>query len=291
MKYDEGHRSQDVDDLRGQGPGAGGGGPIRGAGKLGIGGFVVVGLLSLVLKKNLFVYFQGGGGGGGAPHTSAGPRQGSPEEQRLVSFVSFALDDIQNAWTQILPRTGTQYERARMVLFTNTVRSGCGMAEAAMGPFYCPADHKLYIDLGFYEELRTRFGAPGDFAQAYVIAHEVGHHVQNILGTEQRIRVMQRRDPSQENHLSIRMELQADCYAGVWAHSTQQRNLLDPGDLEEGLQGASSVGDDRIQRSAGQRVNPESWTHGSARQRAAWFRKGYATGDVAQCDTFNMPDP
>ena len=160
-----------------------------------------------------------------------------------------------------------------------------------MGPFYCPADRKVYIDLGFYHQLQHRFGAPGDFAQAYVIAHEVGHHLQTLLGTERRVRALQRRDPAQENHLSVRLELQADCYAGVWAHSTQQRNLLERGDVDEGLAAAAAVGDDRLQRGAGARVNPESWTHGSAQQRAAWFRKGLNTGDVNQCDTFSLPDP
>ena len=260
----------------------GGGGGVR----LGLGGFVAVALLSLVLKRNLFTYFQGG-----APAPQGSARVGGPEEERLARFAGFVLDDVQNTWAQTLPRLGRPYVRARMVLFTDRVRSGCGLAESAMGPFYCPADQKVYVDLGFYNELRTRFGAPGDFAQAYVIAHEVGHHVQNLLGVERRVRASQRNDPSRENALSVRMELQADCFAGVWAHSTQQRNLLEQGDVEEGLRAASAVGDDRIQRGAGQRVNPETWTHGSAQQRAAWFRKGYSTGDPNLCDTFSMPDP
>ncbi|MFO0606232.1 MAG: neutral zinc metallopeptidase [Polyangiales bacterium] len=288
MKWQEGHRSDDVEDRRGQGIGPGGGG--FGGARLGVGGMILVGVLSLVFKRNLFVYFQGGG----APSSqtsSAGPRAGSPEEERLMSFVSFVFDDVQNVWAEWLPRSGQNYARARMVVFTDRVRSGCGVAESAMGPFYCPADRKVYVDLGFYGELQRRFGAPGDFAQAYVIAHEVGHHLQNLLGTERRVRAAQRRDPSQENALSVRMELQADCYAGVWAHSTQQRNLLERGDVDEGLAAASAVGDDRIQRQAGRAVNPESWTHGSARQRAAWFRKGFTTGDVNQCDTFSLPDP
>ena len=284
MKWQEGHRSDDVEDRRGQPAAGGGAGGLR----LGLGGMILVGVLSLVFKRNLFVYFQGG-----APTRpgSAAPAQGSPDQQRLMSFVSFVFDDVQNVWSETLPRSGQNYERARMVVFTDRVRSGCGMAEAAMGPFYCPADHKVYIDLGFYHELQHRFGAPGDFAQAYVIAHEVGHHLQSLLGTERRVRALQRSDPSQENRLSVRMERQADCYAGVWAHSTQQRNLLERGDVDEGLAAASSVGDDRIQRGAGRRVNPESWTHGSAQQRAAWFRKGFNTGDINQCDTFSLPDP
>ena len=284
MKWQEGHRSDDVEDRRGQ-PAVGGAGGLR----LGLGGLVLVGVLSLVFKRNLFVYFQGG-----APAARSGgaaPGRGSPDEQRLMSFVSFVFDDVQEVWSEALPRSGQNYERARMVVFTDRVRSGCGLAEAAMGPFYCPADRKVYIDLGFYHQLQHRFGAPGDFAQAYVIAHEVGHHLQTLLGTERRVRALQRRDPAQENHLSVRLELQADCYAGVWAHSTQQRNLLERGDVDEGLAAAAAVGDDRLQRGAGARVNPESWTHGSAQQRAAWFRKGLNTGDVNQCDTFSLPDP
>jgi hypothetical protein len=283
MKWQEGHHSEDVEDRRGQVVGGGGGGGLR----LGLGGIILVGVLSLVFKRNLFVYFQGDA----YTDVSRGAHPRSPDEDRLMSFVSFVFDDVQDVWARWLPRSGQTYERARMVVFTDRVRSGCGFSEAAMGPFYCPADRKVYIDLGFYQELQRRFGAPGDFAQAYVIAHEVGHHLQNLLGTTRRVRAAQRRDPSQENHLSVRMELQADCYAGIWAHSTQRRNLLEHGDLEEALRAAAAIGDDRIQRQSGRRVNPESWTHGSGRQRAAWFRRGFVTGDINQCDTFFLPDP
>jgi uncharacterized protein len=172
------------------------------------------------------------------------------------------------------------------VLFTGGTRTGCGAATTAVGPFYCPLDRRVYLDLGFFRELRDRFGAPGDFAQSYVIAHELGHHVQRITGIEAAVREQSRQDPAQANALAVRLELQADCLAGVWAHSTYERGILEPGDIEEGLQAAAAVGDDRIQRSAGGRIDPESWTHGSSEQRMRWFRRGFDSGDPASCDTF-----
>jgi len=178
------------------------------------------------------------------------------------------------------------YRPARLVLFWDEVDSGCGAASAAMGPFYCPADQKVYIDLGFYRELATRFGAPGQFAQAYVIAHEVGHHVQHVLGVAEEVRDAQARDPEARNALSVKMELQADCMAGAWGHTARQRGLLDPGEVEQGLAAAAAVGDDRIQESAGRQVNPDAFTHGSARDRMRWFETGMSSGDVAACDTF-----
>jgi predicted metalloprotease len=199
--------------------------------------------------------------------------------------VSFVLDDVQETWTREFQASGQSYPRAKLVLFTDAVRSGCGFAEGAMGPFYCPADQKVYIDLGFYKELRSRFGAPGDFAQAYVIAHEVGHHVQNVLGLEERMRAAQARDPGQVKALSVRFELQADCMAGVWAHSTRQRDILEAGDVEEALGAAAAVGDDRIQEQATGRVNPETWTHGSSQQRMQWFNAGLQKGRVQECQT------
>ena len=203
-----------------------------------------------------------------------------------MRFVSFVIDDVQNTWTREFRELGREYVRAKLVLFTDATRSGCGFAESAMGPFYCPGDAKVYIDLGFYRQLRQRFGAPGDFAQAYVIAHEVGHHVQSLLGTESKMRDAQRRMPRRANELSVRLELQADCYAGVWGHSTEQRKLLEAGDVDEGLAAAAAVGDDRIQRQSGRGVNPETWTHGSSKQRVQWFRRGFETGRVQDCDTF-----
>jgi predicted metalloprotease len=179
------------------------------------------------------------------------------------------------------------YRKAKLVLFRDGVQSACGAAESSAGPFYCPADEKVYLDLGFFDELRTRFRAPGEFAAAYVVAHEIGHHVQNVLGIERRLRALQRQDPSSANELSVKMELQADCLAGVWAHSTAQRQLLESGDLESGLGAAAAVGDDRIQKEAMGRVHPESFTHGTSAQRMQWFSRGYERGDAGACETFN----
>jgi predicted metalloprotease len=254
--------------------------------RIGIGGFVVLLLLSLVFHRNFFALL-GDGGPSGAPVGQTSPVGSSPAEDREVQFVSFVLDDVQKTWEQIFAQDGQQYRHAKLVLFRDAVRSGCGDAETAMGPFYCPADQKVYIDLGFYRELKDRFGASGDFAEAYVIAHELGHHVQNLLGISGKVERAQRQNPDQANALSVRLELQADCLAGVWGHSTQQRNLLEEGDVDEALNAASAVGDDRIQRQATGRVNPETWTHGSAEQRSRWFKTGFDSGSIQSCDTFN----
>jgi predicted metalloprotease len=219
---------------------------------------------------------------GGAEVATGGNMRGTPQEEELVEFVSFVLDDAQSIWQ----RHVRGYPPAKLVLFRDAVESTCGFAQAAMGPFYCPSDQKVYIDLGFYEELRQRFGAPGDFAQAYVLAHEIGHHVQKVTGIEEQVRRAQRSRPRDANALSVRMELQADCYAGVWAHSTARRDLLEAGDLEEGLAAAAAVGDDRIQRMSTGRVAPENFTHGSSKQRMRWFQAGYESGDPDACDTF-----
>ena len=287
MRWERGHRSDNVEDQRDDtSGGTGGGGPfIPGRLKLGLGGVVVLGVLSLVTGQNFFALLDGGmPAGGGAPTAS---HQSTPAEDELVQFVSFVLDDVQGTWQTVFPQaTGHPYVDAKLVLFTDHVRSGCGNAAAAMGPFYCPVDHKAYIDLGFYHELKRRFGAPGDFAQAYVLAHEIGHHVQNLLGIADQVHAAQQRRPEHTAAIQVRMELQADCLAGVWAHSTQQRKILEAGDVEEAMTAASAVGDDRIQQQAGGRVHPESWTHGSSRQRAAWFARGFAAGDLHQCDTF-----
>jgi predicted metalloprotease len=284
MRWQQDHQSPDVIDNRGQSSGGGGGGM-----RLGLGGFLVVGVLSVLFRTNLFALFDGSGAPPqGANATSGPPRTSNPQEDRDVHFVSFVLDDVQENWTRIMPALGRPYERTRLVLFTDAVNTGCGGADSNTGPFYCPADQRVYIDLGFFRELRTRFAAPGDFAQAYVLAHEIGHHAQRLLGIEASTRAAQARNPARENDLSVRLELQADCFAGVWAHSTQQRNLLEQGDLEEALAAAAAVGDDRIQRGAGRRVNPETWTHGSAEQRASWFRRGWSSGDPRQCDTFSQ---
>jgi predicted metalloprotease len=278
MRWEDRGRSADVEDRRGR-RGFGGGGL-----RLGLGGFLVLAVLSIVFKQNFFALLDTGGGGVDVPTASA---PASPEEEKLVHFVSFVLDDVQGTWTREFQAMGRSYERSRLVLFTDSTNSGCGYAQAAMGPFYCPADQKVYIDLGFYHELRRRFGAPGDFAQAYVLAHEVGHHVQGLLGLETQLRSAQERNPGQANALSVRFELQADCLAGVWAHSTQQRDILEAGDVEEALGAAAAVGDDRIQKQSSGGVNPETWTHGSASQRMEWFNTGLQNGRIQSCDTFS----
>ena len=253
---------------------------------LGLGGGAILLVLSLLFGRNLF---DDVGVGGPATTTAGGdvaPASESPEEAQRVQFVSFVLDDAQSTWTQVLPNYGARYHDAKLVLFRDAVQSGCGVAESAMGPFYCPMDQKLYIDLGFYDELSRRFGASGDFAQAYVIAHELGHHVQHILGTDARVRELQDSRPSAANQLSVRLELQADCFAGVWANSTEQRRLLEQGDVEEGLNAAAAVGDDRIQSTTRGSVHPESFTHGSSAQRVSWFKRGFTSGNPQNCDTF-----
>jgi predicted metalloprotease len=203
-------------------------------------------------------------------------------EQKEVQFVSFVLDDVQSTWPKLVP----QYRHAKLVLFRDDLDSACGLAQTATGPFYCPGDEKVYIDLAFFDELKNRFGASGEFAQAYVIAHELGHHVQKILGTEGKVRMAQQRNPQQANDLSVRLELQADCYAGVWGNSTEKRNILEEGDVESGLHAAAAVGDDHIQKMTTGEVMPEKFTHGTSAQRVQWFKQGLTTGRVDACDTF-----
>jgi uncharacterized protein len=282
MRWTPGGPSADLEDERGS---SGGRGLGIGGVHIGIGGFIVLLLLSLVFHRNFFALL-GGGAPAGAPAGQTAPVNSSPEEDQEVKFVSFVLDDVQNTWTQIFAQNGQQYRHAKLVLFRDAVQSGCGTAQTQMGPFYCPADEKVYIDLGFYKELKNRFGASGDFAEAYVIAHELGHHVQNLLGISGKVERAQRNNSDEANALSVRLELQADCLAGVWGHSTQQRNILEAGDVDEALNAASAVGDDRIQKQATGRVNPETWTHGSAQQRSQWFKTGFDSGSIQSCDTF-----
>jgi predicted metalloprotease len=269
--------------------GGGGGIPIP-VGIGGTGGLIIV---VIVIVLNLLSSSGGGGSLGSALDPYGGQAAVDPgtsvdltNNGDLVEFVGYVLDDTNNLWADTFQRAGQSYTPAKMVLFTSRTQSGCGPASEATGPFYCPADQKVYLDLGFFQELSRRFGAPGDFAQAYVIAHEIGHHVQQTTGIEQQVVQAQQQDPSQANALSVKLELQADCLAGVWAYSVYKRGELDPGDVDEALVAASSVGDDRIQKQAGMTVNPETWTHGSAQQRSSWFKKGMASGDPADCDTF-----
>lgn len=277
MRWTPGGSGKDVEDRRGRGFGGGG---LR----IGLGGAAVLLVLSLLTGRNFFSVVQGGDETGAAP--TQGPVASSPEEDRLIQFVTFVLNDVQDTWSRIFQQQGRPYERAKLVLFRDVTQTACGTGETGMGPFYCPGDERVYIDLGFYDELRRRFGAPGDFAQAYVIAHEIGHHVQHLLGTDSQVRGLQQRHPDEVNDLSVRLELQADCYAGVWGHSTAQREILEQGDVEEGLNAAAAVGDDRIQQSQGAGVHPESFTHGSSAQRVSWFKRGFQSGRPEDCDTF-----
>lgn len=281
MRWTPGKRSANLEDLRGRT-----GGRMIGGRGMGLGGALIVLILSLVFGVNMF-----DGGGSPVPQTSPGevdlPVSGSADEEQLVQFVSFVLDDVQQTWSRVLPeRVGERYQDARLAIFRDGVSTACGDAPSAVGPFYCPLDEKVYLDLSFFRELASRFGAPGDFAQAYVIAHELGHHVQHLLGIEQRVREMQQARPGSANQLSVAMELQADCFAGVWGHSTSQRRLLEQGDVEEGLRAASAVGDDSIQQATTGTVRPDKFTHGSAAQRTTWFRRGLESGDPNSCDPF-----
>lgn len=279
MRWIPGGRSDDVEDRRDEG-----GGGIGGV-HIGIGGFVILLILSVVFRRDFFSLLSNTG-------VSTGQTVSQPDTQRdareepLVQFISFVLDDTQKTWAGILQARGIPYRHAKLVLFRDATSSGCGTAQSATGPFYCPSDEKVYIDLGFYDELQRRFGAPGQFAQAYVLAHELGHHVQNLVGIERKVRNLQGQNPGAGNALSVRMELQADCFAGIWAKSTQQRNLLEAGDVESALGAAAAVGDDRLQRMSRGQVSPDSFTHGSSAQRTEWFQRGMSGGTIEGCNTF-----
>jgi len=289
-----------IEDRRGAGGGFGGGGlgggfPIP-MGKAGGGG---LGLIVMVVIYLLIGGLPGGGGGGGfgidpgtgglgaAPAGSGALDEAPQDDDEQQAFVRFVTGNIDDTWRKVFSEGGQTYEPPTTVLYQRGVQTnGCGSAASAVGPFYCPADQKIYIDLSFFRELSERFGAPGDFARAYVIAHEVGHHVQNLLGVSDDVNRQRQEDPGSANELSVRLELQADCLAGVWAHSAYEQRLLEPGDLEEGLGAAAAVGDDRIQQKSGRQIDRESWTHGSSEQRQRWFQKGFDGGDPRACDTF-----
>jgi predicted metalloprotease len=282
MRWKRGYQSRDVEDRRQTS-----GRRYRRSAGIGLGGLLILLLLSFLTGENFLTLFSTGSSGGGlstGPAEADIPFQTTPEEEKLVEFVSYVLDDVQNTWQSVLPG----YQNAKLVLFRDAIDSACGFAQAATGPFYCPADQKVYIDLGFYSELQNRFGAPGDFAQAYVLAHEIGHHVQNLIGVERQVRQQQQMNPGARNELSVRMELQADCFAGVWGRYANERGILEAGDVEEGLRAAAAIGDDRIQRSSGGYVNPETFTHGSSEQRVTWLHKGLSTGNPESCDTFSQ---
>jgi uncharacterized protein len=281
MRWQMGRRSDNIEDQRGMPVGRG---AVVGGGI----GTVVLVLLALWFGVDPSVVLQGADPGDSRSAPSA-PQQRAPAgDEPLRDFVSVILADTEDTWTELFRQMGRQYQAPHLVLFSGAIKSACGFAEAAVGPFYCPGDRKVYIDLSFYRDLRDKIGAPGDFAQAYVIAHEVGHHVQNLLGIAGRIQEAQgKRSRTDANALQVKMELQADCLAGVWANNAQRsRQILESGDIEEGLNAAAAIGDDRLQRQAQGRVVPESFTHGSSAQRVRWFKRGIETGDPGQCDTF-----
>lgn len=283
MKWRRGYKSRNVRDMRGAGP-------SMGRLPMGLAGGGITGVLVLLA----FLFLGGGGfslpdiGLPQAPGVEEAPPSGPDPEADLVSFVSFVLDDAQATWTDVFQRSGKTYRPSELVLFRDATQSGCGSADSSVGPFYCGADETIYLDLGFFKELKNRFGAEGDFAQAYVVAHEVAHHVQKQLGVSAEVQRAAGENPDQANELSIAQELQADCFAGVWGQTTYDRELLERGDLAEGLNAASAIGDDRIQKQTTGRINPESWTHGSSEQRRQWFETGYNSGDADSCDTFTV---
>jgi uncharacterized protein len=292
MRWDQGHDSPDVIDKRGQGGGGG----------VGMGG--LLGFLPMLLR------FRGGwiialvivgvvmfGGlsrilGGGTPDdegttTASGAKAAGPRsDDNKAHFVAFVLDDTQAAWRQEFTKRNQTYRNAKLVMFTDATQTACGSGQAASGPFYCPLDERVYIDLSFYNELEKRFGAKGDFAQAYVIAHEIGHHVQHQLGIDEKSRSARGSQKGAEGN-SVRLELQADCFAGIWAKNSNDRKILDVGDIDEALAAAAAIGDDRLQKQSGGRVNPEKWTHGSSAERSKWFKTGFERGTIEACDTFN----
>jgi predicted metalloprotease len=278
MDWTPGELSSDIEDRRGS---SGGGGGFGGGG-LGIIGFLILLVVSLVTGRNYIGSYLSGGGA-----VSSQRAQNTAAEDRSAHLVSWTLIDVQKTWATLLPeQTGKDYRQAKLVLFRNYTHSACGAAQSQSGPFYCPADEKVYIDLSFWDELRRLGGSNADFAQAYVVAHELGHHVQDILGIEQKVRQLSGQDPSQRNPLSVDVELQADCLAGVWAHSTEQRQIVHDADIEAGLKAAAAVGDDHLQRMERGTVSPESFTHGSSAQRVGWFKRGLEQGTVAACNTF-----
>jgi uncharacterized protein len=302
MRWRGRRQSTNIRDVRDSGGGLGGGfggglgggmrrGPITvrraGGGGIGIGAVVVILVVAYFLGVNPLELLSGEMTGGPAPQSQTTSRSGVSDEMR--DFVATVLADTEDAWTAILrDQQGRDYPLPTLTLFSGAVRSACGSASSATGPFYCPGDQNVYIDLDFYDELRTRFGAPGDFAEAYVLAHEVGHHVQNVLGILPEVNARRARvDETTANALSVRTELQADCFAGIWANHTEREGILDPGDIKEALTAAAAVGDDALQRQAQGYVVPDSFTHGTSKQRAEWFRRGYEEGRLAACDTFS----
>jgi uncharacterized protein len=284
MRWQGQRQSENIEDRRGLGPVS-----LGGAGGLGIGGIVLVLAVSYFTGINPLALIDMMSGLQSTTQPSVESVPTGPVNDELGQFASVVLADTEDTWKQLLPKVGRQYDNPRLVLFTGAVQSACGTTSSAVGPFYCPQDRKLYLDLSFFNDMSQQLGAPGDFAQAYVIAHEVGHHVQNLLGIADKVTRLQRQGGEAEgNALSVRMELQADCLAGVWGyHANRERQLIEPGDFEEGLAAAAAIGDDRLQNMSRGHVQPESWTHGSSQQRKTWLRKGLETGNPDACDTFS----
>jgi len=290
MKWEGQRQSENVEDRRGEG---GGGGGFRVGGGRGIGlGSIVIALVAgwiFGINPLTVLGILGGGGAIEAPSAQQSPAQRPPANDPMATFVSTVLADTEDVWGPLLKAGGAAYREPKLVLFRGGIATACGTGQSAMGPFYCPGDQKVYLDLGFFDTLRSRLGAPGDFAQSYVIAHEVGHHVQNLMGITGKVDGMRGRlSETQMNALSVRVELQADCFAGVWAHHSQKgKGWLDRADIDEALNAAAQIGDDMLQRKSQGTVVPESFTHGSSQQRQTWFRRGLESGSVAKCNTFD----
>ena len=285
MRWEDQRRSDNVEDRRGM--------KVRGGmgGGLGIGTIVIVLIVSWLTGANPLTLFQMAGGlsGGGEQAPAEQGQMGAPTGDPQAEFAAVVLASTEDAWSRVFQQAGERYQPPTLVLFNDAVASACGTNSSAVGPFYCPADQKVYIDLGFFHELDQRFGAPGDFAQAYVVAHEVGHHLQTLLGVSEKVMAARQRASEVEgNQLSVMQELQADCFAGVWGHHANQKNLLQAGDVEEGLRAAAAIGDDMMQKRAQGRVSPESWTQGSSEQRVTWLRRGLTEGTIDACDTFGQ---
>ena len=290
MKWEGERQSDNVEDRRGSGGGGGGGLPSFGGRGIGIGSIAIALVAGWVFGINPLTVLGLLSGDAGAPApVQQAPAQRPPAQDKSAMFVSTVLADTEDVWGNVFQASGGQYQRPKLVLFRGSTPTACGRGEAAMGPFYCPGDSQVYIDLGFFDTLRSRLGAPGDFAQAYVIAHEVGHHVQNLMGITGKVDGMRGKVPeSQMNALSVRVELQADCFAGVWAHHSQKgKGWLDRADIDEALNAAAQIGDDTLQKKSQGMVVPESFTHGTSQQRQTWLKRGLGSGAVAQCNTFD----
>ena len=292
MKWEGNRESENVEDVRGSSGGGGGGGGFRLGGGVGVGTIAIALVAGWIFGINPLTILGVLSGGGGSPIEQSQPQAPAgkpPADDKVAKFVSVVLANTEDVWQAQFKRMGTNYQSPKLAIFSGSYPTACGQGQAAMGPFYCPGDRKVYIDVRFFETMRTQLGAGGQFAQAYVIAHEVGHHVQDLMGITGKVDAMRGRvNQAQQNALSVRVELQADCFAGIWAHDSQQsKQWLEQGDIESALNAATQIGDDTLQRRSQGQVVPESFTHGSSAQRVGWFKRGFESGDMKQCDTFN----